>query len=560
MMPEKISLVNLFHTKSKWFLFGLGLLGCVNALWTGCLLVIINNKISGKALPYFDNYSDYIYISLILVSLLFKYRFEAKMLKMNFNFSKEMLLSILDKLRNTSYKAYEEIKEERVRTAIEDVNTLESFPATFLASFNAAIMIIIAAIYLLWLNALMAVIMVAIFIILAFVFSRQNRLIAKDIEASRSLGDIYMTNLNDLLRGFREIKMNSERSNSIFKDHLTKNRNRFTQYRINAFIKDLAYRLGGEYVFYLVIGGFIFYLPVSISISKETANAFIITILFMVGPINTFVALLNNYTRFRVALKRINKLNGSITKDVKTAEEDSTYLLPCNEFKSLALKNVSYEYLGQDGTPSFKLLPFDFTINKGDVIFISGGNGSGKSTFINLLTGIYSPGTGAIYFNDSKITENNIQSYRNKLSCIFMDGHMFNENYDNFNLTNTNKQLIALLEKMLLTGVVNLATNDNKLLYSLSKGQNKRLALIYSLLENNDIIILDEWAAEQDPEFRKYFYQKIIPHLKEIGKTVIAITHDDSYFSCADRLIKFEYGKISDITYAETKKQVYIKE
>lgn len=80
----------------------------------------------------------------------------------------------------------------------------------------------------------------------------------------------------------------------------------------------------------------------------------------------------------------------------------------------------------------------------------------------------------------------------------------------------------------------------------LSTGQRKRLALLVSYLEERPVYLFDEWAADQDPEFRKFFYKTLLPELKARGKTVIAITHDDSYFNEADRLIKMEMGRFAE--------------
>jgi len=68
------------------------------------------------------------------------------------------------------------------------------------------------------------------------------------------------------------------------------------------------------------------------------------------------------------------------------------------------------------------------------------------------------------------------------------------------------------------------------------------------MLENRQIIILDEWAADQDPEFRKFFYESIIPKLKDEGKIIIAITHDDGYFDKADHLLLMENGLLMEVT------------
>ncbi len=78
----------------------------------------------------------------------------------------------------------------------------------------------------------------------------------------------------------------------------------------------------------------------------------------------------------------------------------------------------------------------------------------------------------------------------------------------------------------------------------LSTGQRKRLALIQAMMEDKPIYVFDEWAAEQDPQFRRYFYETLLPEFKAQGKTVIAVTHDDRWFHVADRVLKMEYGQI----------------
>ena len=69
-------------------------------------------------------------------------------------------------------------------------------------------------------------------------------------------------------------------------------------------------------------------------------------------------------------------------------------------------------------------------------------------------------------------------------------------------------------------------------------------ALIVALLEGKQVFVFDEWAADQDPLFRKIFYQRLLPELKSRGKTVVAVTHDDRYFAVADQVIKLEEGKV----------------
>jgi putative ATP-binding cassette transporter len=81
----------------------------------------------------------------------------------------------------------------------------------------------------------------------------------------------------------------------------------------------------------------------------------------------------------------------------------------------------------------------------------------------------------------------------------------------------------------------------------LSGGQRRRLALVVSLLEQRPILLLDEWTAEQDPDFRRKFYQELLPQLMQAGATVVAITHDDRYLAQLDlpaRRIRMDEGRI----------------
>jgi putative ATP-binding cassette transporter len=67
------------------------------------------------------------------------------------------------------------------------------------------------------------------------------------------------------------------------------------------------------------------------------------------------------------------------------------------------------------------------------------------------------------------------------------------------------------------------------------------------LLEDRPIYVFDEWAADQDPAFRRYYYEELLPELSRRGKTVLAISHADRYFHCADRVITLECGVIRSI-------------
>ena len=225
-------------------------------------------------------------------------------------------------------------------------------------------------------------------------------------------------------------------------------------------------------------------------------------------------------------------------KDFDAIEEVAVIDNTASEvFNSLVFKDIAFAYETESTEKSFALGPVNLSIEKGETIFIIGGNGSGKSTFINILTGLYQPSEGAVIVNDKK---NN--SPQHLISAVFTDNHIFSQNYDNYALEN-NKEYQELLRIMELDNVI-LDDKEDYARRPFSKGQSKRMSLIFALLEDKPILVLDEWAADQDPHFRKYFYENLLPKLKQQGKTIIAVTHDDAYFKYADRILKFDYGEI----------------
>ena len=144
--------------------------------------------------------------------------------------------------------------------------------------------------------------------------------------------------------------------------------------------------------------------------------------------------------------------------------------------------------------------------------------------------------------NGEAVTEADRDDYRQNFSAIFFDFYLF----DDLILADeeASQAVRFYLERLDIAHKVNVesgvfSTTD------LSAGQRKRLALIGTYLEQRPIIVFDEWAAEQDPTFRRIFYTEILQELKRQGKTLIVVSHDDRYFGAADRVIHIHEGRIS---------------
>ena len=168
-----------------------------------------------------------------------------------------------------------------------------------------------------------------------------------------------------------------------------------------------------------------------------------------------------------------------------------------------------------------------------------GGNGSGKSTLLKVISGLYYSSTGSVFINGKEI---DIAQYRYLFSAIFTDFHLFDRLYG----------LTQDIDQKKLNNLLKIMELDHKLSYKdnrfttldLSTGQKKRLAMVVSMMEDKPIYIFDEWAADQMPHFRDYFYYYLLPDLRNKGKSVIAVTHDDDYYHTADRVLKMDYGHL----------------
>jgi putative ATP-binding cassette transporter len=229
-----------------------------------------------------------------------------------------------------------------------------------------------------------------------------------------------------------------------------------------------------------------------------------------------------------------------------SAEAEQEAPPPAEElpWQKLSLKSIVHSYRYEDETADniFTLGPMDMTIQAGSLVFVTGGNGSGKTTLAKIITGLYAPESGEVRWGDRRVTVETISQYRRLFSAVWSDGHVFDvlpeyEHPGQKATVDNYLRGLKLNRKVTVTGG-KISTTE------LSQGQRKRLALLAAFLEDRPIYLFDEFAADQDPEFREVFYLQILDQLKARGKTVIVISHDDRYFSLADHFVRLDLGQI----------------
>jgi putative ATP-binding cassette transporter len=214
---------------------------------------------------------------------------------------------------------------------------------------------------------------------------------------------------------------------------------------------------------------------------------------------------------------------------------------PLGHWDGLSYMGIAYAY--GDAENSFMLGPLDIELSRGEITFIVGGNGSGKSTLGKILSLHYMPSQGDIFFGQAKIDRTSLESARQCISAIFTDYYLFDRLLDSAAQWDV-ARLEGYLHRLGLQNKVKIEQGRFSTL-ALSDGQRKRLALLVAFVEDRDVYIFDEWAADQDPVFKEVFYSELLPELKRNGKVVVVISHDDRYFHVADKLIVMEEGRVT---------------
>jgi len=448
---------------------------------------------------------------------------------------------ISNKIIQSELLAMEKIDSSSIFTKLtRDTAVMSQSSLQITNAAESTIMIFFALLYILVISPISFFIILFATVIILRMFLSFSKMLNAELSKVDKVEEGFMTSLSSIVHGFKELKMNSKKKKDIAQENqaiLTK----LGDAKIRNSEKMVTYIMYGQMFLYFLLASIIFVVP---HVSNEESSIIIqvtaIT-LFIMGPFSMVVNVSPMISRTNVAINNIYDLEKELDKESKETSIASDQLEIIEDFRNIQLQDAEFYYTNTQGERLFGVGPINLNIKQGETIFIVGGNGSGKSTIVKMLLGLYPPKKGSISVDSELIDEYNQQAYRDLFSIILTDFHLFDRFYglEGVNRKDVNKLLneMQLQEK---TKFINgRFTNIN-----LSTGQKKRLALILSILEEKKIYVFDEWAADQDPEFRKYFYTKILKRLKDMGRTVIAVTHDDAYFNVADRVFKMEYGQM----------------
>jgi len=431
---------------------------------------------------------------------------------------------------------FEKIGATRILNSVgKDAQTLSGTIPLLIGSVTSISIVIFLIIYTAFISItafiILTVVTLIIFLITSKALMKSHNSIMEAWKQEVGFFAIY----NDFLFGFQEIKLNKDRAKSIAEDFIALSK-KTAKNKADALVEITNFFSFLQTMLYILIGIMIFIVPIlSTHFSKDILEI-ATTTLFLVGSLSATIQTIPSLSQGNVAAKQVldieEILKRGLNNEVKQYQFDK-------DVKSIELRDAVFKY---DNKEKFQLGPINFKFSKGKIYFVRGSNGSGKTTLLRLLVGLYSPEKGGVYINGQLLKNNLKTSYQNLFAVVFNDSHLFSKLYGISD--ESLEQLSDLISMMELNHKVEV---KNKIFNTLdlSTGQRKRIALMVALMEDRNFIVLDEWAADQDPVFRKKFYKKILPSLKKQGKTVIALTHDDAYYDTADEIIKLENGKMN---------------
>lgn len=403
------------------------------------------------------------------------------------------------------------------------------------------VVIVVCFSYMAWLAWPLALFLAVVLVVLLPLFHLAQRSPRHQFKLLREQMDLLYKHFRSLVEASRELHLDEKKANEFVEKIIAPDARDYRKIAVRGASRYSMVANTGDMLFYVIIGLMLFLVPRWSPQSAQNLSIITMLLLYMIGPISAFINFVPAMAHAGIALERIQQLDNDLidTSPGSSASADfSGSGTPLLELRALV-----HQYKSEKGDKPFALGPLNVTVHAGETVFIAGGNGSGKTTLAMLLLGLYAPDAGQIRLRGHLITEANIRAYRQNFSAIFYDFHLLE------NLLGVSQEgrteAEHLIERFGLSHRV--AINGDKFsTIDLSSGQKRRLALIMAYLEDKPIYVFDEWAADQDPAFKRIFYTELLPELKSLGKTVFVISHDDDYYHCADRILYLKEGGLHE--------------
>ncbi|WP_313741517.1 cyclic peptide export ABC transporter [Pseudomonas sp.] len=421
-----------------------------------------------------------------------------------------------------------------------DVDTISDFAFSFAPLAVSCTVVLGCLGYLATLSLpIFAMTVVAIGIGSAIQFVARNKG-ERGFNEARDAEDHLQKHYSAIAEGAKELRIHRPRRHAMFTRNIQGTADHICDTHIRSINIFVIAKSLGSMLFFVVIGLALAMQSLWPSGDPAVISGFVLVLLYMKGPLENLIGNLPIVSRAQIAFRRIADLSERFSSPEPHLLLDDVQP-PAVTLERLELRGVEYAYPTVEGSAAFRVGPVNLDIAAGEIVFIVGDNGSGKTSLIKLLLGLYVPSEGQVLVNGVPVEAAGLDDYRQLFTTIFADYFLFDD------LMQPDQRVpqdaTRYLERLEIAHKVSVrdgafTTTD------LSTGQRKRLALVNAWLDQRPVLVFDEWAADQDPAFRRIFYTELLPELKRLGKTLIVISHDDRYFDVADHVVRLQAGQV----------------
>jgi putative ATP-binding cassette transporter len=455
----------------------------------------------------------------------------------------KLRVRLMDMIRRSELLELEKIGRSRIVAAVTgDTAVLTQASNMLCFTVQGAVLIFFVGLYVAYLSLAAFFLTVVIVTGAGMIFHYKNKRLSAQKGESAAWERRLFDRLIDFLDGFKEVRLNSARSADLYDDAVDVSKTA-ANIKIRTQAETFKMIVTSQISMYVLLGAVIFIAPnLSDSLGGSSIAKTTTALLFVVGACFGLVQSIPILLNANAAADRIARLENALQETLPDFEPRE--ITVPKSFDKIELRNIVFRYVDKFSDTVFKIGPLDFSLRSGELVFITGGNGSGKSTLLRVLAGLYPPDSGEILLDGMRVNDATRDAYRGLMSAIFFDYHLFQRLYGI--PEEDAADIDRLLRQFRLDDRTGLSEGAFRTL-DLSSGQRRRLALIVSLLEKRPIMLLDEWTAEQDPEYRRKFYDELLPEMMAAGATIVVVTHDDRYLDelhLPARRLRMDEGRI----------------
>jgi putative ATP-binding cassette transporter len=506
--------------------------GVIAGVASTALIALITTSLGPARLPDADLY----FVALCVLLPLSRFTSQYLLVRLAQQITFELRVSLSRRILSSPLRQLESLGASRLLATLTDdigtiTNALTNVPLLFLHFAVVASCLT----YMCWLSWKLLLVVVAAVVIGIATYQLPLLAALRHFRISREGWDSMVKAFRGVTEGTKELKIHRHRREAFLMQQIEGTAAHLRRHNVAGNAIYSVVNSWGQVLFFVVIGLILYVLPRYAQFGPAVLTGYVLAILYMLTPLDVILNTLPDLARAAVALDKIESLG-------LETETPASVTLPPPAWRLLELRALTHTYYREDKDDNFVLGEINLTLQPGELVFLVGGNGSGKTTLAKLLTGLYLPEKGETWLDGEKLTLDNIEAYRQLFSVVFSDFYLF-ESLLGLESPQVDETARGYIDELHLSHKVRVENGVFSTL-ELSQGQRKRLALLTAYLEDRPIYLFDEWAADQDPHFKALFYLKLLPDLKARNKTVVVISHDDYYYSQADRIVKLDYGKI----------------